>query len=124
MDGYAGPGVSIAKYDAIKTRNDLTAASLACGIDPVNSQKVVVDDFSYLFFQKSQWPMAISYIWFLPDDKAIREFFSQIDSDGMIVNCTGILSPYMSVVKREGNICCIPKKELKNLLSLPYLPKK
>ena len=119
MAGYAGPGVSIAKYDSIKTRDDLVAASRACNIDPVRSTKIVVDDYTYLFFQKSKWPMAISYIWLGNDDKSIRHFFSKVDSDGLIVNCTGILSPYMSFVKREGNICCIPKNELKNLLSLP-----
>lgn len=119
LNGYIGPGVSIAKYDSGKTADDLASASRACGIDPVHSEKLVVDDYTYLYFQKSKWPMATSYIWFLPDDKSIREFFSQVDSDGLIVNCTGILSPYMSVVKREGNICCIPKNELKNLLNLP-----
>ena len=119
MDGYTGPGVSIAKYDSIKTQDDLLAASRACSIDPVHSKKVVVDDYTYLYFQKSKWPMAISYIWFLPDDKSIRQFFSKVDSDGLVVNCTGILAPYMPFVKREGNICCIPKNELKNLLSLP-----
>ena len=119
MDGYTGPGVSIAKYDSIKTQDDLLAASRACSIDPVHSKKVVVDDYTYLYFQKSKWPMAITYIWFLPDDKSIRQFFSKVDSDGLVVNCTGILAPYMPFVKREGNICCIPKNELKNLLSLP-----
>lgn len=119
MDGYAGPGVSIAKYDSIKTQDDLLAASRACNIDPVHSEKVVVDDYTYLYFQKSKWPMAISYIWFLPDDKSIRQFFSKVDSDGLIVNCTGILEPYMPFVKRAGNICCIPKNELKSLSTLP-----
>jgi len=119
LEGYTGPGISIAKYDSIKTRDDLAAASRACNIDPVRSKKIVVDDYTYMYFQKSKWPMAISYIWFLPDDKSIRQFFAKVDSDGLVVNCTAILSPYMSVVKREGNVCCIPRNELKNLLSLP-----
>lgn len=119
MEGYAGPGVSIVKYDQTKTRDDLVAASRACNIDPVLSTKVVIDDYTYLFFQKSKSPMAISYIWLGNDDKSIRQFFSKVDSDGLIVACSGILSPYIAIVKREGNICCIPRKELKNLLSLP-----
>ena len=119
MAGYAGPGVSIAKYDQIKTRDDLVAASRVCNIDPVLSKRVVVDDNTYLFFQKSKAPMAISYIWLGNDDKSIRHFFSKVDSDGLIVACSGILSQYISIVKREGNICCIPGKELKNLLSFP-----
>ena len=119
MDGYAGPGISIASYDSNKTSNELAAASRACDIDPVHSKKIVVDDYTYLYFRKSKWPMPISYIWALPDDKSRRQFFSKVDSDGLVARCTGALSPYMSVVKREGEVCCIPKAELKNLLSLP-----
>jgi len=119
LNGYTGPGVSIATYDAIKTRDDLDTASKACNIDPVHSKKVVVDDYTYLYFQKSKWPMAISYIWFLPDDKSIQQFFAKTDSDGLIVNCSGVLAPYMPFVKRVGNVCCIPKEDLKSLSSLP-----
>lgn len=119
MDGYAGPGVSIAKYDSIKTQDDLLAASRACNIDPVHSKKIVVDDYTYLYFQKSKWPMAITYTLFLPDDKSLRQFFSKVDSDGLITNCMSIPLQYMSIVKRKGNFCCITKNELKNLLSLP-----
>lgn len=119
MNGYTGPGVSISKYDPIKTNEDLVAASQACNIDPVHSKRVVVDDYTYLFFQKSKWPMAITYIWFLPDDQSIRQFFSETNSDGLVVTCTEKLTPYMSVVKRKGNICCIPKDELKKLSILP-----
>ena len=117
--GYAEPSVSIAKYNSSKSLDDLAAASRACNIDPIRSKRIVVDDYTYLYFRKSKWPMAITYIWQLPDEKSIRQFFSKIDSDGLVVNCTAMLSPYMSVVKREGNVCCIPKNELKNLLSLP-----
>lgn len=119
LHGYTGPGVSIAKYDAIQNRNDIIAASQACNIDPERSKKIVVDDGTYLYFQKSKWPMAITYIWQIPDDKSIRQFFSKIDSDGLIVRCTGLLDPYLPYVKREGGICCIPKDKLKNLSSLP-----
>lgn len=124
MSGFSGPGVSIAKYDSIKTRNDLEAASLSCDIDPVQSEKVVVDDYTYLYFQKSKWPMAITYILLCCDDESsrdtfFRQFVSKVDSDGLVVNCTSMPTPYMPVVKREGNVCCIPKNDLKNLSSLP-----
>ena len=124
MSGFSGPGVSIAKYDSIKTRNDLHAASLSCDIDPVQSKKVVVDDYTYLHFQKSKWPMAITYIWLCCDDESTRDIFfrqfvSKLDSDGLVVNCTSLLAPLMPFVKREGNVCCIPKNDLKKLSSLP-----
>jgi len=77
-----------------------------------------------LYFQKSKWPMAITYIKLCCDDESsrdrfLRQFVSQVDSDGLVVNCTAMPEPYMSVVKREGNVCCIPKNDLKNLSSLP-----
>lgn len=124
MSGFSGPGVSIAKYDSVKTRADLEAASLSCDIDPVESKKVVVDDYSYLYFQKSKWPMAITYIKLCCEDEAardkfFRQFVSKVDSDGLVVNCTAMPESYMPFVKREGNVCCIPKNDLKNLSSLP-----
>lgn len=119
MHGYAGPGVSIAKYDSNKALDELAAASRACNIDPVHSKKIVVDDYTYLYFQKSKLPMPITYIWMLPDDKSRRQFFSKVDSDGLVVNCTPMLAPYMPFVKREDNVCCIPKDKLKNLSLLP-----
>jgi hypothetical protein len=124
LAGFAGPGVSIAKYEAIKTHDDLEAAARSCNIDPTHSEKLVVDDYTYLYFQKSKWPMAITYIWLCCDDdsmrdKFFRQFFSKVDSDGLVVNCTPMLAPYMPFVKREGNVCCIPKNDLKTLSSLP-----
>lgn len=123
MSGFSGPGVSIAKYDSIKTHSDLDAASLSCDIDPVRSKKVVVDDHTYLYFRKSKWPMAITYIRLCCDDessrdKFFRKFVSKVDSDGLVVDCTSMPAPYMPFVKREGNVCCIPKDGLKNLSSL------
>lgn len=115
LGGYAGPSISIAMYDKIKVHNDLVAASRACNIDPVHSKKIVVDDYTYLYFQKSKWPMAITYILTGNDDQSIRHFFSKVDSDGLVVNCTSMFAPYMQFVKREGNVCCISKAELKHL---------
>jgi putative flippase GtrA len=121
MAGYTGPGISIVKYDSNKIRDDLLAASRICNIDPVYSKRIVVDDYTYFYFQKSKWPMAITYILAGQNDKSLRQFLSKVDSDGLVVICPNMTlpSPYMSFVKREGNVCCIPKNELKNLLSLP-----
>jgi hypothetical protein len=117
--GYAGPSISIAKYDKRKFQHDLSAASLACNIDPIQSKKLVVDDYTYLYFQKSKWPMAITYIWLGNDDKSIRQFFLKVDSDGLVVSCSPMLEPFKLFVKREGNVCCITKEALKSLSTLP-----
>ena len=117
MAGYSGPGVSIAKYDSIKTSNDLAAASRVCNIDPVRSKKVIVDDHTYLYFQKSKWPMAVTYIGFLNDDNSIRQFFLEADSDGLVTHCESWIfnKPYIRpFVKRQGDVCCISKGDLRN----------
>jgi hypothetical protein len=119
MEGFTGPGVSIVKYNSNKAHNNLLSASRACNIDPVHSKKIVVDDYTYYYFSKSKWPMAITYIIANRDDKSIREFFSIADSDGLVASCEAIPASYRTLVKKEGNICCIAKNELKNLLSLP-----
>jgi len=124
IEGYSGPGVSIAKYNSIKTHDDLEAAARSCNIDPVRSKKVVVDDYTYLYFQKTKWPLAITYVWLCCEDeltreKFFRQFVSRLDSDGLVVNCTPMLAPYMPFVKREGNFCCISKNDLVNLSSPP-----
>jgi hypothetical protein len=117
LTGYVGPGVSIAKYDSSKTLDDLLAASRECKIDPVHSKRIVVDDSTYLYFQKSKWPMPITYIWFDKDDQAIRRFFSKVDSDGVVARCTSILPPYLSIAKKEGEFCCISRDELRSFVS-------
>jgi hypothetical protein len=118
--GYAGPGVSIAKDDSNKIHDELAAASRTCNIDPVHSKKIVVDDYTYLYFQKSKWPLGFTYISLTSNDnKTIQQFFSKIDSDGLVVRCTLIPSLWMPVVKKEGNVCCIPKSDLKKLIFLP-----
>lgn len=119
INGYVGPGISIANYDSNKARADLEAISRTCKIDPVVSQRVVVDDYTYLYFQKSKWPMAFTYIWMDSEDQSIRRFFSHVDSDGLAVRCNTMLEPYMAYVKREGDLCCITKSGLKSLSLLP-----
>lgn len=119
LNGYAGPSVSIVKWNSEKMQADIIAASQTCSIDIVGGKKLVVDDYTYLYLRKTKWPMPITYIWAENNDKSIREFFSTVGSDGLIVNCTAMLSPYLSVVRREGDVCCIPKNELANLASLP-----
>ncbi|MDO8805331.1 MAG: hypothetical protein Q7R35_12980 [Elusimicrobiota bacterium] len=113
--GYAGPRVPIAKYDTKKLEADILAASRTCNIDLVHSEKLVVDDYTYLYLRKTKWPMAITYIVLANTFKAVTEFLSKSDSDGMIVNCSKWVEPYKLVVKREGDICCIPREGLKKL---------
>jgi hypothetical protein len=112
--GYGSSSAAINLVSYTKRQNSLAEASQACNIDPIHSKKVVVDDYTYNYLEESKWPMSVSYI-FGNDDKFIRNFFSKKDSDGLMIFCTSTLDPYLSVVKKRGHICCISKKELKNL---------
>lgn len=121
LDGFSGPGVSIAKYDSRKTSDNLAAACAACGIDPVNSQRLVVDDYTYLYLRKTRYPMPISYIgvglgW---DVMEMRKFISKVNSDGLVALCNSGMLPYTQFVKVPGDFCCISKKDLKIMATLP-----
>ncbi len=112
LAGYAGPSISIAKFDKAKTQRDLAETSLTCGIDPVNSKKIIVDDQTYLYFHKSKWPMPITYIRFETNEASIRDFFSKVDSDGLMVACSSMPASFMQFSKNVGNICCVSKDGL------------
>lgn len=115
LAGYAGPSISIAKYDNAKTQRDLAEASRTCGIDPVNSKKIVVDDQTYLYFHKSKWPMPITYIRFETNEVSMRGFFAKVNSDGLMVSCSSMPASFIRFSKSVGNICCISKDGLNAL---------
>jgi hypothetical protein len=119
LAGFSGAGISIEKYDAISINDNFTAAAKICSIDPAHSKNIVVDDYSYLYFQRSKAPMGITYVWWYKNDKSVREFFSKGSSDGLEVMCSSLPWQNLPFVKRVGNVCCIPKEGLKNLLLLP-----
>lgn len=117
LKGYEGPGTSIVKYGSGKVCSDLTAAAQACNIDPVDSQRVVVDEDTYLFFRKTKWPMPLTYIGlgFGGEFVSLRQFFSRVDSDGLVIRCSRALEPYARVVEKKGIFCCISKEGLKSM---------
>jgi hypothetical protein len=119
MAGYSGPGIPIGKYESEKLHDDLVAASQACDIDPIHSKGVVVDDYAYGYFQKSKWPMSYTYIWLNNDTDSIRQVFSKLDSDGLVAYCSAATDRFKPYVIKTGHICCIPKNQLSNALSLP-----
>jgi hypothetical protein len=117
-DGYAGPSISVVNYDHSKMLEELTAASRACDIDPARSKKVIVDDYTYLYFHKSRQPMAISYIFYGNNAASSQKFISEAGSDGLIARCSSIAT-YMPFAKRAGDVCCVSKNDL-NKLPPPY----
>jgi hypothetical protein len=116
--GYVGPGVSVAEFDSSKAESDLANAARACNVDPVHSRKLVVDDYTYSYFRKSKWPMAATYI-FVDDDQDVRKFFSEIESDGLVMRCASMKEEHRGHAKVSGAVCCLGKAELIKLFSTP-----
>ena len=120
-DGYAGPGISIVNYDHEKALDDLTATSRICGIDPVHSKGVIVDDYTYLYYQKSKQPIAFSYVHYVYSGKldSIARFLSEVDSSGLVTRCRSLPLPasYRNFTRKAGDLCCISGADLKNLSS-------
>lgn len=119
LDGYAGPSVPIVSYNHDETFNNIDSVSSLCDIDPVNSKKLIVDDYTYLFLKKSSQPMAITYILFGNDAESSQRFISEVDSDGIIVRCASLPTPYLPFAEKKGNVCCISGNDL-NKLPLPF----
>jgi len=115
INGYAGPSISIAHYDSKSASNDLDAISKICSIDKINSKRVVIDDYTYLYFQKTKWPMAITYIFYQNDSDNIRRFFTDTDSSGVAVRCGSLPRSFMPYSQKVGDVCCIARSEMKKL---------
>lgn len=109
--GFGGPGISIKTYDYQRAQSDISASAKACAIDPVNSKGVIFDDYTYFFFQKSQKPMAITYVLYLKD-KALFDFVADSGSAGIVTRCTSIPKAYLPYTKVTGSVCCVPQEAL------------
>lgn len=118
LGGYVGPSISIVEYKHNKGMSEISAAALACGIDPIHSKKLILDDYTYLYFRRSSQPMPITYIFYDGNPVAAQKFISESDSDGLITRCSSI-GAYTPFAKHAGEVCCIPKNDL-NKLPLPF----
>ena len=117
LDGYAGPSISIANYNHVETLKNLATASHICNIDPVLSKRVIVDDYTYFYFQKSMSPMAITYISLGGNPLSTSQFISESDSSGLVTRCETLPETYVSLAKKTGGgICCMTKNDLRKSL--------
>lgn len=117
LNGYVGPSISVVNYQHSNVISDIRSAAYTCGIDPIHSKRLIVDDYTYLYFRKSNQPMAVTYIFYDSNVAAAESFISNSGSDGLITRCTSI-SAYASLAKKAGGICCIAKKDLEKVSSL------
>jgi len=114
-DGYAGPGISIVNYHYKYTQTELSEASSACGISRNHSHRLIVDDLTYFYYERSQFPMPITYIFLDNTPSGIKRFIDNSRSSGLITRCSGIPIPWIPFAKQIANVCCIPGNRLHQL---------
>lgn len=108
-----GPKVTTFKSGAIEKSLEILANS--CKINRSESSGLVLDDVTYLFFQKSKWPISYTFI-FGGSDTFLKGYFKKADSDGLLVRCSDqMYKKYGALLQQEGGFCCISKENLKKL---------
>ena len=117
LRGYSGPSISMINY--IKNRKlinqSIKDVARRAHISSVNGKRIIVDDLTYFYFNKTYIPMPITYIFLKNKKDSIHSFILNSNSSGLIVRCSYMPKPYFSLAVREGNICAIPREKLKNL---------
>jgi hypothetical protein len=113
-EGFEGPGISIKTYDYQRATKEIAASSKACAVDPIASKGVIFDDYTYLYFQKSQKPMAITYVLFLKD-QALVDFVAKSGSAGIVTRCSSIPKVYLPYAISSGLVCCVPHEALQKV---------
>jgi hypothetical protein len=112
---FSGLGLKVTNFDKDAVDSTLSSLSKKCQINKNHSNKLVLDDVTYLYFKKSSNPISFTFIFGAPEP-FLKNYFSKIDSDGLVVQCSNLgAKDYDGLVAQEGNFCCISKEGLTNL---------
>lgn len=117
QNGFEGVSISLHKYNSQRTERVLKKLSLLCRINRRKSHYLILDDATYLYFQESSCPLAITYLWMGNDQKFLEEFGNSYPSDGMIVRARYLSdSLQKKYAIKIDDFICVPKSHLKPLL--------
>lgn len=95
--GWKGPSVGLYDYDYLREKRDLHKISAACSINLDTAENLIVDDATYLHFQKTKYPLAITYLFFGGEpQRTIDTLLSKYKIEGMI------LTDYQGAAKKYG----------------------
>ncbi len=65
LKGFVGPSlVDLSSYNYKKEEEDLKEIEKKCNIDVATAENLILDDSTYLHFQRSKYPFAITYLFF------------------------------------------------------------
>lgn len=112
---FSGLGPKVTDFERADFDITLSSLSSKCQINRNQSNKLVLDDVTYLHFRKSSHPISFTFIFGAPEP-FLRNYFSKIDSDGLVVQCSNLgAKNYGDLVIKEGKFCCISKEGLANI---------
>lgn len=116
---FAGAGYPAARSASYEedSRN-LESLAKQCNLDPRKSHHVGGDLPAYFFFLESERPFLLNFHnWLLavsfpeaPD--AWKQSLKDLNSSGVIADCSFIPGELHHLAKKEGNFCCIGKDQL------------
>jgi hypothetical protein len=93
-------------YEPVRRR--LHALAAACGIDPVRSRNLVLDDVTYYGFMRSRTPDHAGGRFGIGAAEALSyDYLRRRASDGVIASCRKLPRALQSVAKRDGDLCCL-----------------
>jgi len=117
INGYVGPGMQIGIYEKLDIKKSIKNALEICLINSIDSKNLIIDDVTYLYFQKTKFPMPITYLWVDSNEVEVDKVIYSTNSDGIIVHCSSLPEKYINIMQKSGPICCVSKQSLQNSLS-------
>ena len=116
--GYQGPGISLFSFDSKQTSAEIQEAINSCHISPTASENLILDDLTYLYLQRSQRPILITFVLlnYLFDEPNAN--FNRViqQSNGLITRCTSLPGKSAQYTIHNGAICCVSKNNVNKVV--------
>ena len=118
LHGYAGPSVPLVNFHFKEYQKTLRLAEVACFADKKASNNLALDDYTYLYFKRSKYPVLVTYINHHTTGNKFPALIKQGKISSIIIRCSSFVS--IPNLKEKslihiGNICCYPGNKLKEL---------
>ena len=108
--GYVpGQPYSLGAYDYGALRSQIVAAGAKCGIDPIRSRRVLIDDLTYFTYAQSYRPVhrfALLSIW----NGSVRDplrWMHANQSSGAVIGCHYLPPAMRARAVATGPFCCV-----------------
>jgi hypothetical protein len=110
--GVPGQSNSIPTFTYSLQREEIRKFASRCDLKGDGSTRLVVDDLTYLAFDRLQEPMHLAYISEKGMGQDIKgseliQFLNRKHSSGIIAQCKLFPDPVLTSVLKEKNLCCV-----------------